>query len=72
MAKKSVDQYVLAWSDQTNRGRVELLLGGGETVKMAIGGSTEFIAVATILRESPLWYVEEGGILTTGPESVGD
>ena len=68
MKKKQIRAYTMAWDPKKNKGYVKIDFGK-ETKSVPIGSANEFTAVATILKESPV-FVNNKGLIHTGWEEI--
>jgi hypothetical protein len=62
--------YRIAWNPQSNQGFVELTLQNRQTKNLTVAAD-EFVAIATVLNESPVFYNLQTGIIGTDWEQVG-
>ncbi len=70
MKKKQITSYTLAWHPGENKGYAKINLGN-EIKKVPIDSAAEFTAVASILRNSPV-FVNKEGLIHTDWEDIED
>lgn len=71
MSRVAIAGYALAWSPQHKTGLVNLKYQHGQPVRIPVNTADEFIALAVILNESPVFYDDESRTIQTGWEEVG-
>ncbi len=64
--------YRMAWNTESNQGRILIKLQGGEERRLNVNSSGEFVALATILREQPVFLHSNGAVVHTGWEPLED
>jgi hypothetical protein len=62
--------YRIAWNPQSKQGFVELTLQNRQTMKLTVAAD-EFVAIATVLNESPVFFNLQSRIIGTDWEQVG-
>lgn len=59
-----ITNHVLVWNHKGKKGAVGLVLEGGQKASFDPVSAEEFLALATILNESPVYLLENGAIQT--------
>ena len=57
-----INRYELAWSPNTNAGFITLFLADNRRIKVPAETIEEFIAIAMVLNQSPVYFYPDGAI----------
>jgi hypothetical protein len=60
---KKITKYTLSWNHKTNKGDpVEVLFEDGTTEKLEVNNANEFLILAAVLNQSPVYMRDDGMI----------
>jgi len=68
---KRIEAYAMLWNSRKHRGIIKIVITDGSEYKIKVKSSTEFDALANILRyEKPVNYNTESGAVASGWEPI--
>ena len=61
--KTVITKYSLGWKPETNQRKITLRLADYRRIEVPVDSVEEFLAIAAVLNQSPVYYYPDGSII---------